>query len=138
MLRKRIDNEFEQVCARTPIMFSVCRRSHESDRAASLLEAVRSYVGVGAAGKENNFNNLDKENSNLGPGRPLPGAVVTGSPMIRTVSTLNLRNGFVVEKNNNNNHNNNEKTAETLDPSSESADTDDVSQNSLNSSENAG
>ena len=124
-----------------PIMFSVCRRSHESDRAASLLEAVRSYVGVGtavtAACDQNNFNNLDKENSNLGPGRPLPGAVVTASTMIRTVSTLNLRNGFVVEKNNNNN-NNNEKTAETLDPSSESADTDDVSQNSLNSSENAG
>ena len=120
-----------------PIMFSVWRRSHESDRAASLLEAVRSYVGVGtAACDQNNFNNLDKENSNLGPGRPLPGAVVTGSTMIRTVSTLNLRNGFVVEKNNNNN--NNEKTAETLDPSSESADTDDVSQNSLNSSENAG
>ena len=123
------------------IMFWVCRRSHESDRAASLLEAVRSYVGVGtavtAACDQNNFNNLDKENSNLGPGRPLPGAVVTGSTMIRTVSTLNLRNGFVVEKNNNNN-NNNEKTAETLDPSSESADTDDVSQNSLNSSENAG
>ena len=121
-------------------MFWVCRRSHESDRAASLLEAVRSYVGVGtAACDQNNFNNLDKENSNLGPGRPLPGAVVTGSTMIRTVSTLNLRNGFVVEKNNNNNNNNNnEKTAETLDPSSESADTDDVSQNSLNSSENAG
>ena len=123
-------------------MFSVCRRSHESDRAASLLEAVRSYVGVGtavtAACDQNNFNNLDKENSNLGPGRPLPGAVVTASTMIRTVSTLNLRNGFVVEKNNNNNNNNNEKTAETLDPSSESADTDDVSQNSLNSSENAG
>ena len=122
-----------------PIMFSVWRRSHESDRAASLLEAVRSYVGVGTAGgDQKNFNNLDKENSNLGPGRPLPGAVVTGSTMIRTVSTLNLRNGFVVEKNNNNNNNNNEKTAETLDPSSESADTDDVSQNSLNSSENAG
>ena len=119
-------------------MFPVWRRSHESDRAASLLEAVRSYVGVGtAACDQNNFNNLDKENSNLGPGRPLPGAVVTGTTMIRTVSTLNLRNGFVVEKNNNNN-NNNEKPAETLDPSSESADTDDVSQNSLNSSENAG
>lgn len=92
------------------------KRSAENDRAASLLEAVRSYVG------ENNFKNLNKENGNL--------TTSMTRSMIRTVSTINLKNGFAET-----NNNEQESREEEVENCFESNDTD-VSQNSFNSSEN--
>ena len=114
-------------------------RSHQNDRAASLIEAVRSYVG------ENNFNNLNIENSNLSSCTVAPSATTTkgGARLVRTVSTLDLRNGIVEREANNNNdlciEENLDKhiqAQENLETCGESIDTD-VSQNSFNSSENA-
>ena len=94
-------------------------RLEENDRANTLLEAVRSYVG-----SENNFHNLNKEkNFNL---KPAPTSTQLTSGMIRTVSTFNLRNGITLE--NNNNHEKEEEEEKFF----ESNDTD-TSQNSLNS-----
>ena len=113
-------------------------RSHQNDRAASLIEAVRSYVG------ENNFNNLNIENSNLSSCTAAPTAITKGGArLVRTMSTLDLRNGIVEREANNNNdlciEENLDKhlqTQENLETGGESIDTD-VSQNSFNSSENA-
>ena len=113
-------------------------RSHQNDRAASLIEAVRSYVG------ENNFNNLNIENSNLSSRTTAPtGTIKGGARLVRTMSTLDLRNGIVEREANNNNdlcmEENLDKhlqTQENLETGGESIDTD-VSQNSFNSSENA-
>ena len=98
-------------------------RSHENDRAASLIEAVRSYVG------ENNFNNLNQENSSLSG---TSAGVTGGGGVMRTVSTLCLRNGLVETNNNNEKH---VQETRDLDTCGESNDTD-VSQNSFNSSDN--
>ena len=117
-------------------LIAICNyRSHENDRAASLIEAVRSYVG------ENNFNNLNNENSNLSTCTTAP-TVTTKSGarlMTRTMSTLDLRNGFAdIEANNNNDQclqkNLDKDLQGNLDTCGESNDTD-VSQNSFNSSE---
>ena len=113
-------------------------RSHQNDRAASLIEAVRSYVG------ENNFNNLNIENSNLSSCTTAPTATTKGGArLVRTMSTLDLRNGIVEREANNNNdlciEENLDKhlqAQENLETGGESIDTD-VSQNSFNSSENA-
>ena len=113
-------------------------RSHQNDRAASLIEAVRSYVG------ENNFNNLNIENSNLSSCTVAPTATTQGGArLVRTVSTLDLRNGIVEREANNNNdlciEENLDKhiqAQENLETCGESIDTD-TSQNSFNTSENA-
>ena len=113
-------------------------RSHQNDRAASLIEAVRSYVG------ENNFNNLNIENSNLTSSTTTPTATNKGGArLVRTVSTLDLRNGIPEREANNNNdlciEENIDKhlqEQEHLETGGESNDTD-VSHNSFNSSENA-
>ena len=78
----------------------------------SLLEAVKSYV----EGGETEFNYL-QQNSNVST------TTVTRS-MIRTVSTFNLRNGFLEE-------NNNGREGETLETLYEANDTD-ASQSSEN------
>ena len=66
-------------------------RSAENDRAVSLLEAVKNYVG------ENNFNNL-QQNSNVSSSSG--GVSAVSGSMIRTVSTFNLTNGLLEENNN--------------------------------------
>ena len=66
-------------------------RSAENDRAVSLLEAVKNYVG------ENNFNNL-QQNSNVSSSSG--GVSAVNGSMIRTVSTFNLTNGLLEENNN--------------------------------------
>ena len=116
-------------------LIAICNyRSHQNDRAASLIEAVRSYVG------ENNFNNLNIENSNLTSSNTTPTAK-GGTRLVRTVSTLDLRNGIPEREANNNNdlciEENIDKhlqEQEHLETGGESNDTD-VSHNSFNSSE---
>ena len=115
-------------------LIAICNyRSHENDRAASLIEAVRSYVG------ENNFNNLNNEKSNLFSCTTAPTVTTkSGGRLVRTMSTLDLRNGFAAMEANNNNdqclQKNLDKDLQNLDTCGESNDTD-VSQNSFNSSE---
>ena len=120
-------------------LIAICNyRSHQNDRAASLIEAVRSYVG------ENNFNNLNNENSNLTSCTTAPTATTKGvTRLVRTMSTLDLRNGMPEREANNNNdlciEENLDKhlqEQEHLETGGESNDTD-VSQNSFNSSETA-
>ena len=120
-------------------LIAICNyRSHQNDRAASLIEAVRSYVG------ENNFNNLNNENSNLTSCTTAPTATTKGGArLVRTMSTLDLRNGMPEREANNNNdlciEENLDKHLqehEPLETGGESNDTD-VSQNSFNSSETA-
>ena len=116
-------------------LIAICNyRSHQNDRAASLIEAVRSYVG------ENNFNNLNNENSNLSSCTTAPTVTTKSSArLVRTMSTLDLRNGFAEMEANNNNDQCLQKNLDrdlqgNLDTCGESNDTD-VSQNSFNSSE---
>ena len=114
-------------------LIAICNyRSHQNDRAASLIEAVRSYVG------ENNFNNLNNENSNLTSCTTAPTATTKGGTrLVRTMSTLDLRNGMPErEANNNNDLCIEENLDKHLETGGESNDTD-VSQNSFNSSETA-